>query len=213
MGYSFAAGTTDGPGDFNFIQGENNTNPFWDFISNLLKEPTEEQIACHAPKPILLDTGEIVKPYEWHPDIVDTQLLKVGQLYIAPVPGEFTTMSGRRMRETIRKTIEKVSDTKNTKVVIAGLSNMYTHYITTFEEYQKQRYEAASTIYGPHTLQAYLQQYEILVQAMIQGEKMPAGPPPPDLSDQEISFVPGVVMDNPPPGYTFGDCTKQPLDS
>ena len=64
MGYSFAAGTTDGPGDFNFIQGENNTNPFWNFISNLLKEPTEEQIACHAPKPILLDTGEIVKPYE-----------------------------------------------------------------------------------------------------------------------------------------------------
>jgi hypothetical protein len=41
---------------------------------------------------------------------------------------------------------------------LAGLSNTYTHYITTFEEYEKQRYEAASTIYGPHTLLAYLQQ-------------------------------------------------------
>ena len=64
MGYSFAAGTTDGPGDFNFIQGENNTNPFWNIITNILKKPTEEQIACHAPKPILLDTGEVVRPYK-----------------------------------------------------------------------------------------------------------------------------------------------------
>ena len=82
-------------------------------------------------------------------------------MYIAPVPGEFTTMAGRRMRETIRKTVEEVSDGTNTKVVVAGLSNTYTHYITTFEEYQKQRYEAASTIYGPHTLQAYQQQVQL----------------------------------------------------
>jgi neutral ceramidase len=41
---------------------------------------------------------------------------------------------------------------------ISGLSNTYTHYVTTLEEYQKQRYEAASTIYGPYTLMAYQQQ-------------------------------------------------------
>ena len=64
MGYSFAAGTTDGPGDFNFFQGDNATNPFWQIITNILKKPTEEQVACHAPKPILLDTGEVVKPYK-----------------------------------------------------------------------------------------------------------------------------------------------------
>ena len=59
MGYSFAAGTTDGPGGFDFIQGSNTTNPFWDFVSGLLKDPSPEQEACHAPKPILLDTGEV----------------------------------------------------------------------------------------------------------------------------------------------------------
>merc|ERR1719174_2263599 len=111
-------------------------------------------------------------------------------MYIAPVPGEFTTMSGRRMRETIRKTVEEVSDAKNTKVVVAGLSNTYTHYITTFEEYQKQRYEAASTIYGPHTLLAYIQQFDRITKAMLLGENVEAGTPPPDLSGQEISFVP-----------------------
>ena len=58
--YSFAAGTTDGPGEFDFTQGANTSNPFWDFVSGLLKDPSPEQEACHAPKPILLDTGEVI---------------------------------------------------------------------------------------------------------------------------------------------------------
>merc|ERR1719483_693135 len=211
MGYSFAAGTTDGPGEFDFTQGANTTNPFWDFISGLLKDPTPEQEACHAPKPILLDTGEYVLPFPWHPTSVDTQILRVGNFAMLAVPGEFTTMAGRRLREGVTKAAEDVGEQLN--VVIAGLSNTYTHYITTWEEYQKQRYEAASTIYGPHTLSAYQQQYDFLVQAMIKGEDVPKGPPPSDLSDQEISFVPGVVMDNPPAGYEFGDCVLQPEDS
>ncbi len=44
-------------------------------------------------------------------------------------------------------------------VVIAGLTNSYSSYITTFEEYQIQRYEAASTIFGPHTLEGYIQKF------------------------------------------------------
>ena len=64
MGYSFAAGTTDGPGDFDFTQGTNSTNPFWNIVTNILKKPSEEQKACHAPKPILLDTGEVLKPFK-----------------------------------------------------------------------------------------------------------------------------------------------------
>ena len=34
-------------------------------------------------------------PYRWHPDIIDTQMLQVGNIIIAAVPGEFTTMAGR----------------------------------------------------------------------------------------------------------------------
>ena len=59
MGYSFAAGTADGPGDLTFTQGTTSSNPFWDFVSRLLKEVSPEQEACHAPKPILLNTGEV----------------------------------------------------------------------------------------------------------------------------------------------------------
>ena len=31
----------------------------------------------------------------------------------------------------------------------------------------RQRYEAASTIYGPHTLRAYMQQYAILTEKIL----------------------------------------------
>lgn len=49
------------------------------------------------------------------------------------------------------------SEWGNVTTVIAGLTNTYSSYVTTFEEYQEQRYEGASTIFGPHTLDAYIQ--------------------------------------------------------
>ena len=66
LGYSFAAGTSDGPGAFDFTQhsgNENTTSPIWRVVRHLLQEPTPEQVACHSPKPILLDVGEMHKPY------------------------------------------------------------------------------------------------------------------------------------------------------
>lgn len=59
MGYSFAAGSTDGPGSFSFKQGTTTTNPFWNAVRNFLATPTEEDIHCHGAKPILLATGRV----------------------------------------------------------------------------------------------------------------------------------------------------------
>ena len=147
---------------------------------------------------------------QWEPDIVDTQLLKLGQLIIAAVPGEFTTMSGRRVRDSIRTPIEQVLHDDDTEVVIAGLSNVYTHYITTFEEYQRQRYEAASTLYGPHTLMAYQEQFSFLARKLAHGEKIKdEGPHPPNLHAKQRTFVPKVHMDRHPLGKKFGDCLVQ----
>jgi len=208
LGYSFAAGTTDGPGEFDFTQGTTSGNPFWDFIAGILKDPSPETEACHAPKPILLDTGEFKYPFAWHPTQVDTQVFKIGQIYLLAVPGEFTTMAGRRLRETVSNLVDSLG--QPVVPIIAGLSNTYTHYITTWEEYQKQRYEAASTIYGPLSLQAYQQQYEKLVTAMLADEAVEPGTPPEDLHDVQISFIPGVIFDNAPVGKSFGDVLVQP---
>ena len=51
-------------------------------------------------------------------------------------------------------------------MVIAGLSNTYADYIATPEEYSVQRYEGASTIYGPYTLPAYIQEFNKLATAL-----------------------------------------------
>ena len=56
-------------------------------------------------------------------------------------------------------------------MVIAGLSNVYTHYITTEEEYQAQRYEAGSTIFGPNTLNIYLEKFKNLLKPLITSGK------------------------------------------
>jgi neutral ceramidase len=93
----------------------------------------------------------------------------VGNLFIAGIPGELTTMSGRRLRNAVKAKIQEMSSPSDPEphVVIAGLSNVYTHYIATWEEYQVQRYEGASTIYGPHTLRAYMDKYTYLTENML----------------------------------------------
>ncbi|XP_077285659.1 neutral ceramidase-like [Arctopsyche grandis] len=208
MGYSFAAGTTDGPGEFNFTQGTKTGNPLWDSIRNFLATPTKEDIECQAPKPILLATGRMKFPYEWQPKILSTQLALLGDLVIAAIPGEFTTMSGRRMRSLLTNTFASAG--KNVKVIIAGLSNTYSDYIVTPEEYQAQRYEAASTIYGPHTLTIHLHQYNELAKAIISNERVSPGPTPIDFSDRLITLVTPVIFDIAPWGHSFGNCIQEP---
>ena len=72
----------------------------------------------------------------WHPSIVETQILRLGQMVILAVPAEFSTMAGRRLREQVAQEARQFGSPDNVKVVIAGLSNVYAHYVTTFEEYQ-----------------------------------------------------------------------------
>lgn len=77
-------------------------------------------------------------PYEWQPKVVSTQVALIGNVVIAGVPGEFTTMSGRRLRHTI-KTVMNDASNDETSVIVAGLCNTYSDYITTPEEYQVNR--------------------------------------------------------------------------
>ncbi|KAL9371596.1 hypothetical protein Peur_036736 [Populus x canadensis] len=217
MGFGFAAGTTDGPGAFDFKQGDDKGNAFWRLVRNLIKTPGKEQVDCQHPKPILLDTGEMKKPYDWAPSILPIQILRVGQLVILSVPGEFTTMAGRRLRDAVKTVLMSGGNKKfnsNVHVVIAGLTNTYSQYVTTIEEYEMQRYEGASTLFGPHTLSAYIQEFKKLAAALTSGQSVEPGPQPPDLLDKQISLLTPVVMDATPPGVHFGDCSSDvPLNS
>lgn len=102
-------------------------------------------------------------PSRWAAGIMPIQLFRLGNFYIIGVPGEFTTMSGRRLR--VRRTWDRQTvfsslsndlpqasvlnalkqngaADNNTVVVIAGLSNQYSHYIATAEEYGKSQYKS-----------------------------------------------------------------------
>ncbi|KAI9831656.1 MAG: hypothetical protein M1819_004722 [Sarea resinae] len=211
LGYSFAAGTTDGPGAFDFKQNNSdapNANPLWAVVGGFLREPSEEQRRCHAPKPILLDVGEVEKPYLWTPNVVDIQLLRVGQLIIIVSPGEATTMAGRRWKDSIAAEAEalRLADRKPI-VVLGGPANSYTHYISTEEEYGVQRYEGASTLYGPHTLNAFINMTtRYLPYLSVGAEKRPeSGPSPPNHINKSYSFITGVIYDRPPVFKSFGD--------
>lgn len=84
-------------------------------------------------------------PWQWAPSIVELQNLQLGSIFLAGVPGEFTTMAGRRVRNAI-------FNATGDKVIVAGLSNNYINYVATPEEYEFQEYEAGATAYGRNTL-------------------------------------------------------------
>ncbi|XP_055710331.1 neutral ceramidase-like [Phlebotomus papatasi] len=210
MGYSFAAGTTDGPGAFDFHQGTTSDNPLWNVVRDFIAEPTKGDIECHHPKPILLATGRATFPYDWQPKVVATQLLRIGDTILVAAPGEFTTMSGRRLRNSVRNAALQAHE-KDVKVIICGLSNMYTSYVATPEEYTSQRYEGASTLFGPHTLTIYLDQFSKLVQSMLSEEEVDPGPEPAHLEDKNLlTLQTGVLYDGHPYGHDFGTVKVQP---
>lgn len=218
LGYSFAGGTTDGPGAFDFTQGDSGSpdaNPLWRVVSGLLKGAGPEQKACHAPKPILLNVGEISEPYDWTPNIVDIQVLRVGQFVIIVAPGEASTMQGRRWKEAVAVSVSSQGIASNPKVVIGGPANTYGHYIVTQEEYTRQRYEGASTLYGQWTAQAYitktLENIKYLKSDSTTGPD--PGPSPPDNSDNSLSFITGVVYDGKPLTKQWGGVITNVLSS
>ncbi|XP_033099383.1 neutral ceramidase 2-like isoform X2 [Anneissia japonica] len=189
------------------LQGDVEGSLFWDLVRNAIKEPSKEEIDCHAPKPILLPTGEISVPWKWQPTIVDVQLLRIGQVVIAAVPGEFSTMAGRRLRNAIKETLVENGMSGDTKVTISGLANTYSDYIVTYEEYQVQRYEGASTIYGPHTLQAYIHKFRELAKKIAlgtsQGEEVGEAP----VTTNYTGFLPDSRTDT---GNKYGKVIVQP---
>lgn len=221
LGYSFAGGTTDGPGEFDFTQnasGPATKNPLWDVARAFIHEPSEEQKACQGHKEILFDVGTLTVPYAWAPSIVDIQVLRVGQLFIIISASEATTMSGRRWKEAVAKVAKDNLSVEEPLVVLGAPSNSYAHYVATEEEYNVQRYEGAATIFGPNTLAAYvnltLTYLPYLGSSSEVGKlpTLPPGPSPPVNTNRSLSFTPSVVYDTAGLGESFGQALESPPD-
>lgn len=78
-----------------------------------------------------------------------------------------------------------------------------------------QRYEGASTLYGRHTLAAYIDR-SVASLTFLKGTHDPSkvphdsGPLPPDNSNRSYSFISGVVWDSRPWFQQFGSVKTQP---
>jgi len=200
LGTGFAAGSTEDGVGLDWVK-EGGTNPFLKALGATIFDIPPSLRACQAPKEVIVANGT-TKPYPWSPELLPLQLVKLGQLYLAAVPGEFTIVAGYRVRKTIADELRvPVRD-----VILAGYANAYAGYTTTPEEYDAQQYEGASTHFGKWTLPAYQQEFAGLAAALRDGRPAPADDGAPrDLNGKQLNFQTGVVFDDKPLFKSFGD--------
>ncbi|RYF87118.1 MAG: hypothetical protein EON98_01520, partial [Chitinophagaceae bacterium] len=84
---------------------------------------------------------------------------KIGDVYFTGLPGEFTTMLGRRIREMIATKL----NIRDSLISLVGLADAYISYVTTPCEYEAQYYEGASTFFGVFTGAVFIKEYENLL--------------------------------------------------
>ncbi|BCJ48765.1 neutral ceramidase [Actinoplanes sp. NBRC 14428] len=204
LGQNFTAGAEDGPGPPIVEEGDLSTNPLL-LLAGIVVNPTPAEVrACQAPKDVFLGSGSQNPP--WTPQIMPLQVLRIGQLAITTAPGEFTVVAGQRVRDAVAAELGGVA----THQILAGYANAYAGYVTTPEEYDLQHYEGAATHFGRYTGPAYAQELAKVAAALRTGQPTPSAVQPPALPQNRISVRPGVVLDTPPLGKTFGSVVTQP---
>lgn len=127
---------------------------------------------------VALDHSSRPDAKPWTPQVLPIQIFQIGELAIAAVPAEFTTVAGKRLRAAVARAAE----TRGVrKVVLCGYANAYAGYVTTPEEYAVQDYEGASTHFGTWTLGAYMSEFEKLAEQLgvPDAQRSGHGPRPP----------------------------------
>ncbi|MGJ4746016.1 neutral/alkaline non-lysosomal ceramidase N-terminal domain-containing protein [Leptospira sp. SA-E8] len=180
-GYALAAGSTEeGGGHWLFHEGmkDEDRKFYIDWLAaRLLQAPTDELRVCQKPKAILFPMGE-TKPDPSLSQILPLGLATIGDFALIVSPNEVTTMSSRRMKETVKK----VLGPKIKEIALSGLTNDFAGYITTKEEYSTQQYEGGHTLHGPFSLDLFRQEYDRLAKDLLQNKASNPGPFPKDLS-------------------------------
>ena len=204
LGQNFTAGAEDGPGPPIVGEGDLSTNPLL-LAAGIVVNPTPLSVrACQAPKQVFLGTGSQDPP--WTPQVMPLQVLRIGQLAVTTAPGEFTVVAGQRVVDAVAAELGATARHH----VLAGYANAYAGYVTTPEEYDAQHYEGAATHFGRWTGPAYAQELARVAAALRDGQPTPSAVRPPSLADRRLSIRPGVVLDTPPLGRSFGSVLTQP---
>jgi neutral ceramidase len=117
------------------------------------------------------------------PETVPLGLVRIDDTLIGVVPAELTMSAGKRVNDEVLRRFH--AEAGSMHAVISGLSNGYILYVTTPAEYNyvgtgggcavvtdgltRQSYEAASTVYGPRTLELLVERLGWLADSMAVG--------------------------------------------
>ena len=126
----------------------------------------------------------------WTPKVLPIQLFIIGDVALAGFPFEITTIAGKRLRETLEKTLAARGITR---VILCPYANGYSGYMTTNEEYQAQIYEGGHTVFGQWSLAALQTKYEALANEMLKPKeerKFVHDAIPPDFTEEELNHFP-----------------------
>ncbi len=204
-GAAALAGTDEGPAFRAFRQGP---NPLWDRLSSMLYRLKPHLADTQAPKALVVPGTFLNRLVPLAQDRVPVQLLRIGPLHLIGIPGEVTIVAGLRLR----RTVAAILGAELQNVLVAGYSNAYIHYVTTPEEYEAQRYEGGSTMFGRWELALFQQTAAALAEAMRDGRQVPAGDPPPRISVPKPAPV-QLRVDEAPTGHQVGDVLVEPRAS
>lgn len=105
------------------------------------RHPAEDDIRSKGTRDLVqLGIKHILKP----PRRVPIGVYRIGPIVMGTLPGEFTTILGRRVAAAVQAQSPGAEH-----VLLIGLANEYMSYFTTEEEYDVQTYEGSSMMYGP----------------------------------------------------------------
>lgn len=169
LGAAFAAGTDEGPGPALFHQGVHD-NPVVAAASRVLYRARPALADAQQPKALLLPLGG----FGWTARVLPVQLVRIGSLYLAACAHEPTIVAGLRLRRAVADALEVPLHT----VLAHGYANDYAGYITTPEEYDRQRYEGGHTMFGRWQLPAYQQEFARVAADMRAARHSEPGPRP-----------------------------------
>ncbi|MFT5705627.1 MAG: neutral ceramidase [Shewanella sp.] len=96
-------------------------------------------------------------------EVLPLQLIIIGNVAIAGVPFEITTVAHQRLQASI---LEQLAYRGVEQVLVSSYANDYASYMTTYEEYQAHRYEGNLTIFGKHQLGAVQSVFERMSKAL-----------------------------------------------
>ncbi|WP_421083229.1 neutral/alkaline non-lysosomal ceramidase N-terminal domain-containing protein [Rothia nasimurium] len=199
LGAPFAAGSLeDGPGAAGFYEGANANKVLADF-NWLAYNASAPLTACQYPKANFLAVhGQIQQK-------LPIQIMRFGSYYVLGLPGEHNSAVGVQYRQDMAQLL----GVDQSQIIVQGVTNAYSHYVATPQEYVSQQYEGGATIFGINSMGAYRQVLNTVGTSLRDGTALPLGDKP-EVRTPMKSAVGKVWYDLPGLGNHYGKVLTQP---